>query len=112
MSYDWSRTPPRAVDPYSPGDQLPTSAPAVELIRGGTELVYPFGKLGAITRKRNEIKELMLVRDAVNANRVAELLSELWQKENFVAACRVQESLPDASAFDIEEYVAWRNMHI
>ena len=55
----------------------------------------------------------LFVRDAVNTNRVTELLNELWQKkENFIAACKVQESLPNASAFDIEEFVAWRNMHI
>jgi len=76
-------------------------------------VMYPSARLGAISRKRNEIHDLMTSRTAERVAEVEKFMVQLYEKrDNFIEACVQQETRPSASAFEIEELIAWKNTHL
>ena len=76
------------------------------------EIIYPSQKLGAITRKKNEIKKLMENKTNENVKAVSDRLVQLETKvNNFKTAC--QSELEKNAASDIKDDLRdWASCHL
>ena len=76
------------------------------------EIIYPSQKLGAITRKKNEIKKLMENKTNENVKAVSDGLVQLETKvNNFKTAC--QSELEKNAASDIKDDLRdWASCHL
>ena len=107
--------------------QTQPSVPNNEMIKNGNELlssesdvndnlpeiIYPSAKLGAITRKRNQIKKVMESNDYENVEALQNLQREFRQKiDNFSAAVKVEMAKVGLPKEEIDEYRSWVDSHL
>lgn len=104
------------VQPVRKNDEMFATAkltiPPVNENDYSVDLNYPPGKLGAMTRKANEVKTLLRNKSSENKTRVLSLMKEFAKKkENFEEACLEQRSLPGVAHEDMDDFVSWCNQH-
>lgn len=76
-------------------------------------IIYPSGRLGAVTRKRNQIIELLQSKSTENVALVTTLFDELMSKKDcFISACNEQQSIDGVDPSDKTEFISWTNNHL
>ena len=76
-------------------------------------ITYPSARLGAITRKSNEISKLLKDYSEENKVKVKDLHAVLQTKiENFQEACRLQENRDDVAECEMTDFLEWHRKHI
>ena len=74
---------------------------------------YPSGRLGAVTRKSNQLLLLMKGDKNKNSDEVRENLAQLKIKiDSFKNHCKIQETRTDVSQSDHKDFMSWYNGHI
>ena len=76
-------------------------------------IIYPSARLGAITRRSNQIARLLKDKTDENISSVRKLLSELEGKiKNFLQVCEEQEKRENIAASDLDDFVDWKAKHL
>ena len=112
MSFSARRSPSSCLSTEMPGaSALPYDDSSQD--DSTIDIVYPSGKLGAMTRRSNEIKELLPNKSSDNYDRVSSLLKELIAKRTkFVPACRQQHEVVGISQVDLNDFMLWESKHV
>jgi len=79
-----------------------------------SDIIYPSGKLGAMTRKINEIRPYLRGEKSQETSKiVGELSSALTAKRKaFETACEDQQVLPNVLKDDLEQFILWKRGHL
>ena len=77
------------------------------------EIIYPSAKLGAITRKRNQMKRIMESNEYENVEILQNLQREFRQKiDNFSTAVKEEMAKVNLQKEDIDEFRSWVDSHL
>ena len=88
-----------------PVAEYPARYPSNLLEAEEPKLIYPSSRLGPMTRKKNEIAELMTTNSADNIDLVSLKLGELRSKKTkFATACTQQQTLPNVGKYELMEF--------